>query len=150
MHGHFNGRLTVLATVAASLMWLTGCGSDKAEVTLSGSQEPTPVTTSATGTATAELDGDTLTVNGTFSGLSSDLTPVAGSPAHVHKAARGQNGPVLFNLNVTPGTDNRSGSFTATATLSEADREDFREGLLYVNVHTTNNPGGELRGQLEP
>jgi hypothetical protein len=150
MHGHFNGRLTVLATVAASLMWLTGCGSDKAEATLSGSQEVPPATTSATGTATAELDGATLTVNGTFSGLTSNLEPVAGSPAHVHKAPKGQNGPVLFNLNVTPGSDNRSGSFTATATLSEADQEDFREGLLYVNVHSVNFPGGELRAQLEP
>lgn len=150
MHGRVHGRLGVLATVAASLMLLTACGSDKAEATLSGSEEVPAVTTSATGTVTAELDGDELQVDGTFSGLSSDLAPVAGSAAHVHKAAKGANGGILFNLNVTPNSDNRSGSFSATATLSEADQDAFRDGQLYVNIHTTNNPGGELRAQLEP
>jgi len=140
----------VLAAVAAGLLLLTGCGSDKAEATLTGAEEVPAVTTSATGNVTAELDGDDLKVDGTFSGLSSDLAPVAGSAAHVHKAEKGVSGPILFNLNVTPNADGRSGTFSATATLSDADKDAFRDGLLYVNVHTTNNPGGEIRAQLEP
>jgi hypothetical protein len=140
----------VLVAIASSLVLLTACGSEKAEATLSGANEVPAVTTSATGTVTAELDGNELKVDGTFSGLSSDLAPVAGSAAHVHKAAKGANGGILFNLNVTPGSDGRSGSFTATATLSDADKDAFRDGLLYVNIHTVNNAGGELRAQLEP
>lgn len=150
MHGRFNGRLAVLATVAASLMWLTGCGSDKAEAMMTGDQEVPPTTTSATGEVTAELDGNTLTVNGSFSGLSSDLAPVSGSAAHVHKGARGSNGGILFNLTVTANGDGRSGTFTGTASLNDDDKQTFRDGGLYVNVHTTNNPGGEIRAQLEP
>lgn len=150
MHGRLNGRLGVLATVAAGLLLLTGCGNPQADVTLSGAEEVPTVTTSATGDATAELDGETLTVSGDFSGLGSNLAPVAGSAAHVHKGAKGENGGILFNLTVTPNADNRSGTFSGTATLSEADQDAFRDGLLYVNIHTVDNPGGELRGQFEP
>jgi len=145
----FNGRLGVLVTVA-SLVLMAGCGNDEAEVTLSGAEEVPTVTTAATGEARAELEDETLTVSGSFSGLSSDLQPVAGSAAHVHRGERGQNGDILFNLTVTANADNRSGTFTGNAVLSEADRDAFRDGRLYVNIHTVNNPGGELRGQLEP
>lgn len=107
------------------------------------------VTTAATGSVTAELDGDTLQVDGEFSGLSSDLAPVSGSAAHVHKAPKGENGPILFNL-VVESSDNRSGTFTGSATLSEADQDAFRDGELYVNIHTVDHPGGEIRAQLEP
>ncbi|XXF81161.1 CHRD domain-containing protein [Myxococcaceae bacterium GXIMD 01537] len=149
MHGRLGGRWALLA-VSTGLLWLTGCSSDTAEETLTGDQEVPAVTTSATGDVTAELNGNTLEVSGSFSGLSSDPLPVSGSPGHVHKGARGQNGPILFNLTVTPNADNRSGTFSGSATLSDEDQNAFNDGLLYVNVHTQNNPGGEIRAQLEP
>lgn len=108
------------------------------------------MTTAATGTAKAELYGESLEVEGSFEGLQSDLFEAAGSSAHVHRAARGTSGPIVFNLTVTPGADNRSGTFKGSSTLSADDLENYRNGLLYVNVHSADHPTGELRGQFEP
>jgi hypothetical protein len=143
---------TVLSLVGAGLLALTGCGSNPyvATTSLTGANEaPTPVTTSAGGTATATLDGDELTVTGAFNGLGSDLFDVAGSPAHVHRGAPGTAGPVVFALTVTS-TDKRNGTFTATQELNDEQQQDFRNGLYYVNVHTATNQGGEIRGQFVP
>jgi hypothetical protein len=142
------GRLGAAALVAFSL-WLTGCGTTEADTNLQGGEEVPPVTTGAEGTANAELDGDELTVTGSFAGLSSDLMEVAGSAAHVHSAPRGQNGGIVFNLQVTT-TDNRSGTFRGTRTLTDSEKEAFENGDFYVNVHSMNFPAGELRGQFEP
>jgi hypothetical protein len=68
----------------------------------------------------------------------------------VHQAPRDQNGPIVFNLDVTPGDDNRSGTFEGQATLSDAQWQAFKDGELYVNIHTLANPQGALRGQLAP
>lgn len=148
MRGASVGRLGAVALVAFSL-WLTGCGATEADTNLQGGEEVPPVTTTAEGNAKAELDGDTLTVTGSFAGLSSDLLPVAGSAAHVHSAPRGQNGGIVFNLDVTS-TDNRSGTFRGSKTLSDAEKQAFEDGDFYVNVHTANFPTGEVRGQFEP
>ncbi|MGA9525150.1 MAG: CHRD domain-containing protein [Myxococcaceae bacterium] len=138
-----------IAAVVAAAVCLVGCG-EKVETTLSGDQQVPAVTTSATGTATAELYGETLEVEGSFEGLQSDLLVAAGSSAHVHRAARGASGPIVFNLTVTPAADNRSGTFKGSSTLSADDLENYRNGLLYVNVHSTDHPTGEIRGQIEP
>jgi hypothetical protein len=120
------------------------------QVELSGEQEaPDPVETEASGSATVTLDGNTLTIEGSFEGLESDLISIAGSPAHVHEAPPGQNGPIVFNLDVSS-DDNRSGTLSATQELSEAQLEVFNAGNYYINIHTEDNPGGELRGQLVP
>lgn len=146
-----NGMLTRLAVpgLVACALWLAGCGNTEAEATLSGDQEVPPAATQATGTANAELDGDELRVFGVFSNLGSDLFPVAGSAAHVHNAPRGANGPIVFNLEVVT-TDNRSGAFSGTRTLNDAEKEAFEDGNLYVNIHSATFNAGELRGQLEP
>lgn len=130
----------------------TGSGPDTLElpeVQLTGAEEVPPVQTSATGTATATMTGNLLRVTGSFQGLGSDLTEIAGSSAHVHEAPRGQSGPVVFPLQVTPGPDNRSGTFDGEMLLDESQLQAFADGRYYVNVHTVTNPQGEIRGQLE-
>lgn len=145
---------TVLMLVGAGLLALTGCGSDKyvAFSDLLGTNQVPAVTTSASGSATATLDGDELTVTGTFKGLQSDLLEVSGSSAHIHKGAAGTapSSNIVFNLTVTVASDKRSGSFIGTRDLSDEEQQDFKNGLYYVNIHTTGNPGGEIRGQLIP
>lgn len=141
-------RLAVTGLVACAL-WLTGCGDKEADATLTGGEEVPPVTTEAEGAANAKLDGNNLTVTGSFANLTSDLFLVAGSSAHVHNAPEGQNGPIVFNLEVTS-SDNRSGTFRGTRTLTDEEREQFENGDFYVNVHTVNFTTGEIRGQLEP
>lgn len=110
---------------------------------LEGAQEVPPVDTTAYGSATLSVDlvSRAFTLTGAISNLV--FTPTA---AHIHgPAAVGQNGPVLFPLgfNAEP-----EGPLDAAGVLSEEQLDWLFAGLLYVNVHTTEHPGGEIRGQL--
>lgn len=140
------------ATIACGDDGTTGSGGpDILELTtvpLSGEQEVPRVRTEATGEATANLTGNLLRVTGTFEGLESDLHEVAGSSAHVHDGPPGESGPVVFNLQVTPGEDNRSGTFDGEMLLDMNQLQALQEGRYYVNVHTALHPSGEIRGQL--
>ena len=151
MHMRDMKRAAMLSLVGVGLLTLVGCGSTYVATSqLSGTNEaPNPVTTSAAGTATATLDGNDLTVTGGFNGLQSNLMDVSGSSVHVHRGASGTAGPIVFNLTVTS-TDMRNGTFTGSKSLNSDEQEEFRKGLYYVNVHTANNPGGEIRGQFVP
>ncbi|MCY1073700.1 CHRD domain-containing protein [Archangium lansingense] len=138
-------RWAVLAVLGAGLLGMTGCGkSSVSTTTLKGENEVPPVTTTASGTANATLDGDELSVNGTFSGLSSALHEVSGSSAHVHNEAVGANGPIVFNLTVNAS----NGSFSGTKKLTDSEKDAFEAGRFYVNIHTMNHNEGEIRGQF--
>jgi hypothetical protein len=64
--------------------------------------------------------------------------------AHIHgPAAPGVNADVLFGL--PPLGSPKNG---CVGPLSAQHMRYIRDGLLYVNVHTTEYPGGEIRGQL--
>jgi len=145
MHTRYMPRQAVLMLLGAGLLGLTGCGKDSYVSTtqLSGANEVPPVTTSATGTANATLEGEELSVSGTFGGLSSALHEVAGSAAHVHNAPPGENGGIVFNLTVAA-----NGSFSGTRKLNDAEQEAFKAGRFYVNIHTANYMQGEIRGQF--
>ncbi|MEM1057404.1 MAG: CHRD domain-containing protein [Bacteroidota bacterium] len=119
---------------------------------LTGAQEVPPVTTTASGLATAVLDGSTLILRGSFEGLESDYNPSIGS--HLHLAPAGQNGPVVFVLDPALTEDRRGGTWFGPenrfANITPDQAQALRDGTLYVNVHTIDNPSGELRGQLTP
>jgi uncharacterized surface protein with fasciclin (FAS1) repeats len=124
---------------------------------LSGAEEVPEVETEAEGTATATLDeaGTTLTVEGTYTGLSSPLQEVGSSAGHIHEAPRGENGPVVVPLTLTPDeTGPSSGTFSGTAPIGEGEGqlalETLEAGGYYLNIHTEDNPSGEIRGQLTP
>jgi hypothetical protein len=123
---------------------------------LTGAAErPTPVTTTATGTATftAVTVGSvtTITYSATVTGLSGPATL-----AHIHGPA-GEDaaaGPIvtliITNSSATSGAI-ISGSFTATghATINMATLlQHLENGQAYINVHTAANPDGEIRGQI--
>ena len=119
------------------------------EADLAGSNEVPPVETDAEGSATALLNGTTVVITGSFSDLESDYNTNIGS--HLHRGASDENGPVFQPLNPDLGEDLRSGTFRAEAntyTLRQTLADSLRMGLVYVNVHTVDNPGGEIRGQL--
>jgi CHRD domain-containing protein len=153
MHTRDMKRWTVLAWATAGLL-MAGCGNDTYVATTQlagGNEAPTPVSTSATGVATATLDGDELSVTGTFSGLDSPLHEVSGSAAHVHIGDVGVAGDIVFNLTTTTtGTDSRTGSFAGKMDLNDDQQTAFKSGRLYVNVHSENHPMGEIRGQFVP
>jgi hypothetical protein len=99
------------------------------------------------GFGTVELSPDEtkITVNMTFSGLTAPATA-----AHIHgPAGPGINASVLFPFTGVPSATSGSipqQSFSITPTQVGY----LKNGLLYMNVHNGNFPGGELRGQLYP
>jgi len=111
------------------------------KVMLSGSQEVPAVTTSATGSGTITV-GDDMSISGSVT-----TTGVAGTAAHIHMAAAGQNGPVAVPL--TKSGDN-GWAVPSGAKLTDAQFAAFKAGNLYVNVHSDANKGGEIRGQIKP
>ena len=110
-------------------------------VTLSGSNEVPPVSTSATGTATVTIKPDHSVV------VKESVTGMTATASHIHEAAAGTNGPVIV-----PFTKTADNTFAASdaAKLTDSQYESFKAGKLYVNVHSAAHPGGEIRAQLKP
>jgi hypothetical protein len=65
--------------------------------------------------------------------------------AHIHNGKAGSNGPVIVTL--TKNGDN-GWMVPAGSKLSETEFKAFMADELYVNVHSAENKGGEIRGQL--
>jgi hypothetical protein len=80
-----------------------------------------------------------LTYAVTQSGFSADQV----TAAHIHRGARGVNGPIVHNLSTTGFVQ-----VAGTINLSAADVQDLRAGNYYFNIHSTANPGGYARMQL--
>ena len=96
----------------------------------------------ATGNATMSFDTDTnqLTWNTTFSGLSGPAVA-----AHFHgPAGPGQAAGVQVNIGDISGLQS---PMSGSATLTDAQENELLNGLWYINIHTTLNPPGEIRGQ---
>jgi hypothetical protein len=111
------------------------------KVTLSGSQEVPPVTTSATGSGTITVAAD-QSIAGTIK-----TTGVKGTAAHIHLGPAGTNGEVLIPL-TKAGDD--GWAVGPGAKLQDAHYQAFKDGKLYINVHSAAHPNGEIRGQIKP
>jgi hypothetical protein len=127
---------------------------------LSGSNEVPPVTTAGSGIAIFQLSADGKSVD-----YQLNLTNIKGViGAHIHSGKQGENGPVvagLFNPSMNgPPTGAINGQLTK-GTLTSSDLTGplsgkqisalvnmLRSGAAYVNVHTTQNQNGEVRGQI--
>ena len=129
---------------------------------LSGSNEVPPVTTAALGIATFHIlpVGHQEVLN-----YELDLKNIRGvTGAHIHIGKQGENGPVvagLFNPSMNgPPTGTINGLLTAgtltssklTGPLAGKTIDSLliiiRGGGAYVNVHTTQDQNGEVRGQI--
>ncbi|MFO1459033.1 MAG: CHRD domain-containing protein [Verrucomicrobiota bacterium] len=79
-----------------------------------------------------------------FNPLTGDYTG-----SHIHLGAPGENGPVLVDLaSIHIPVGPRSGIYSGNVTLSQAAESALFAGNLYMNIHSTAFPGGEIRGQL--
>lgn len=92
------------------------------------------------GSATAVLTGNKLSVTGTFEGLRTPATI-----ARVHRGPRGIRGPALLDLEVTKGT---SGTIKASLQLTSTQVESLKQGRLYILIHSEKAPEGNLWGWL--
>jgi hypothetical protein len=131
-----------LALVAALLGASFGVAHAKdVKVTLTGSQEVPPVTTAAKASGEITIKAD-KSVTGKLK-----ATGIEGTMAHIHMAAPGKNGPPIITLE--KGAD---GSWTVPegSKLTDEQYAAFKAGNLYVNVHSAEHKGGEIRTQLKP
>ena len=115
-------------------------GSNAIKVNLTGTDEVPPLSVPGSGSGTIRVEDD-----GTVSG-SITTKDVAGTMAHIHRGAKGTNGPVIVPLDKNGDTY----SVPAGRKLTDEQMKDLKAGNLYVNVHTAKNKGGEVRGQLTP
>jgi hypothetical protein len=131
--------------------------------TLLGSNEVPSNASPGTGSAVFTLNGNLLTIDETFTGLTA-----AASAAHIHCCAPlGTNAIVAVPF--TPFPNTTSGTFNATVDLSLAGTYNasfitqeggtaagaeagliaaLNSGDTYANIHDTNFPAGEIRGQI--
>jgi len=115
---------------------------------LNGASEAPPVVTPGTGTATVILSPDETAalVSLNWTGLSSPE-----SAAHLHAPAPpGNNAGVVLDLDMPPGQISNmlwvfqpSGGLTVQGLIDA-----LKGGQMYANVHSANNPTGEIRGWL--
>ena len=145
-------RHTFLRTaIAAGFVTLTlaGCGQMRPsqkiqifEANLSAAQEVPMNSSAATGSAEVQFNENTnkLTWKITYSGLTGPATA-----GHIHgPAPAGQNAGVVIPF---PGNVIAQPVMGET-TITPGQYADLAAGLHYVNIHTANFPGGEIRGQL--
>jgi len=140
-----NARFAQFVLPAALVTLLLGfaivASATEIAVKLSGDQAAPPVATAASGTGTISI-GEDRSVGGSI-----QTSGINGTAAHIHLAAPGQNGPVAVPL---AKSGEGAWSVAPGAKLTEAQYEAYKAGNLYVNVHSAANPGGEIRGQLQP
>ena len=134
-----DGNLYVVSLSNGSIYRISGKPPRLFVANLTGGQEVPPNSSTATGTATLLLSSDEneaqLALN--FQGLSSTQTD-----SHIHgPAPPGTAAGVVFPIPSGQLNDFR-------ISLSPQQVQDLKNGLLYINVHSANFPGGEIRGQF--
>ena len=127
-------------------------------VELSGNEEVPPLQTDAKGSAeftAPHFDNIGYSVN------VSNIDKV--TMAHIHSGKIGENGPIVVTLfkTETPSTEPINGNLVS-GNITNANLEgpmagktlidltkSMELGETYVNVHTEENPNGEIRGQIK-
>jgi hypothetical protein len=140
------GRLAAAAAVvglAASLAFTPLRAAENYTVRLT--PVPIDLQTSANvtgaGSASAVLDGSSLSVTGTFAGLKT-----AATIARLHEGpATAVRGPSIADFTVPKAS---SGSFELQLRLSPQQQRSLRQGRLYILIHSDSAPDGNLWGWL--
>jgi len=138
-HHHLAARL-----IAALLFLAVSAGplhAAESKLMLSGNQEVPLVQTAASGSGSIDVK-DSKSVSGSVT-----TTGISATMAHIHIGGAGKNGPVIIPL--AKSGDN-SWAVPAGASLNDEQYAAYKAGGLYVNVHSSAHPGGEIRAQIKP
>jgi hypothetical protein len=160
--GAFEMRRALSLAIASLFVLLVSAGEAQAQIINftaalhGGNETPTPVLTGSVGTGTVSLNVATRVVTYRIDVYN---MPVGTTAAHFHVGAPGTSGPTVVNFAILT---NISNDYAITGTASNIDSpraaqginswDDFLQALLlgniYMNVHSTANPGGEIRGPV--
>jgi CHRD domain len=138
----FTNSVRRAVALAAAVALVSGVAfAADVKVSLNGAEETPPVTTTATGTGSIHIAADKA-VSGSVK-----TSGIEGTVAHIHVGAVGKSGPPIITL-----TKNPDGSWAVPAgsKLTDEQYASFKAGELYVNVHSAEHKGGEIRAQLKP
>jgi len=130
-----------------------GQGAAKFGFNLTGSEEVPPVQTNAIGMAEISaytVAGDSITYSVNATNIK-DVTA-----GHIHYGRQGENGPIVFTMfKYDPPRNEVLETGTITADKLEGPMAGKQvsdlafagaNGSLYMNIHTVENPNGEIRG----
>jgi hypothetical protein len=137
----------LLSALGLTLAFSAGVASAQStfQAVLSGLNEVGPNASPGTGFATLVLNGaqNQFTIDVSWSGLTA-----AATAGHIHgPGGAGTNASVLFPFSGVPAAT--SGAIpTQTFSINATQLQYLQSGYLYVNIHTSTFPGGEVRGQL--
>lgn len=141
-----------LALLALSIAIIFACGVAQAatfnfHADLTGSSVVPANASPGIGSGTFVYDDvlSQLSYNIEFSGLIG-----AETLSHIQHAAAGVNGPIAFQFPLTGSP--KAGVWTAASAnpLTPELVSELFAGNLYVNIHTNQYAGGEIRGQILP
>lgn len=132
--GEIRGQLIPLARYTAA-------------VCLTGSQESPATNSTATGGGMVSFSRDMTNAHVMYvaSGLSSNVTAT-----HIHQGLFGANGSPIYTL-TSSYMNNGVFVYLKNTDATPFTPETVNQGLkdsLYVNIHTSNFPNGEIRGQI--
>ena len=162
--------VVVALAVAGTAALATGNGGKKFSAKLTGFQEVPAISTAASGTFEAKLDGEELSYTLSYSGIEGG----AAFASHIHLGQPGVNGAVSAFLcgggdkPACPATEGTvtgvidpadiigpAGQGIAAGEFDELIRA-MRAGVTYANVHSMGAaaplpsfPGGEIRGKIK-
>ena len=155
--------LLVITAALLSLMFIATVNTNyifaqnvKFKAKLNGDNEAPPVTTVATGKAKFKVKDDGITANINITGIT-DITM-----AHIHQGKEGQNGDPIVDLLKSGKQNKTDGGIIITGKITASDLQGSMAGKTlqdlqtamgnqetYVNVHTSDHPDGEIRGQIK-
>ena len=135
------GRNLLSMLVAGSFLFVTNIQAQeifRARLSPMPTTPQTVTTILGGGEVILTLNGNSLIVDGNFSGMSS-----AATGAHIHNGPPAQPGPVIYTLEVSQSTE---GSLNGILSLSDEQVEALNNNEFYIQIHSESNPPGELRG----
>jgi hypothetical protein len=135
-------RRSLIGAVVLGITAITAsiASADEMKFKLTGDMEVPPVSTMATGSAAITVSPD-MAVSGMVM-----TTGLAGTMAHIHRGAVGMNGPVLITLDKS---GDNGWAVPPGAKFTDEQYRLLKAGELYINVHSADHKGGEIRGQMK-
>ena len=136
-----------LLLVACKKVALNNNVISKNNIVMEGSQEVPAKVTTATGTTDIAYNKIThvLVYAIKWNNLSGPPTGM-----HFHSPClRGSTAPVIVPITGFAAATSGSISGTVTLNMTTQKEDELLDGKWYSNIHTSANPGGEIRGQIE-